>query len=102
MTNTIAKLMPLFGAALLTACASKPPAPPKVEAPKIKSGEQMLLESQGMAQMGERWMEGQKKVQQGEEMVRQGQATIDQGQRLIEEGRKIMQESEDSYQSIRK
>lgn len=102
MTKRLGKFTPLFCATLLSACASKPPAAPPKEAPKLKSGELMLMESQGLAQMGERWMEGQKKVQQGEEMIRQGQIKIDEGQRIVEEGRKIMKESEEGYQTIKK
>lgn len=102
MTTSFGKFIVPLSAALFVACASKAPAPPKPEAPKLKSGEQMLMESKGLAQMGERWLEGQKKVQEGEEMVRQGQLKIDEGERLIEEGRKIMRESEELYQTIKK
>lgn len=102
LTNPAPKIAILstLGALLLQACASH--TPPPEGAPKIKSGEQMLRESQGLAQMGERWMEGQKKVQQGEELVRQGQAKIEEGERLIEEGKNIMKESEEGYQGIKK
>ncbi len=89
-----------LGCSLLLGCASAPPKPQ--EAPKIKSGEQMLRESQGMAQLGERWLEGKKKVEQGEELVREGQAKIDEGQRMIEDGKKIMRESEEGYMGIKK
>lgn len=84
---------------MLPGCATTPP--PK-EAPQPRSGEQMLRESQGMAHLGERWMEGKKKVQQGEELVRQGQVKISEGERLIEEGTKVMRESEEGYQGLKR
>ncbi len=90
-------------AAALAACASKPPAsPPSIEAPKLKSGEQMLLESQNLAKYGERWKQGQQMVQQGEETVRSGKLKIEEGQHLIDEGNRIMRESEEAYQGTKK
>jgi hypothetical protein len=68
----------------------------------VQSGEQMLQESEGIARMGQRWMDGKNKVQEGEELVRKGQATVDSGQRLIDEGRRIMKDSETGYQGLRK
>ena len=61
----------------------------------------MLRESQGLAELGERWLSGKKKVEQGEEMVRDGQARIAEGQRQIDEGRRIMKESEAGYHGIK-
>jgi outer membrane biogenesis lipoprotein LolB len=90
-----------LAAAVLAACASKPP-PAPVEVPKIKTGEQMLLESQNLAKFGERWKQGQQKVQEGEELVRQGRVKVDEGQRLIEEGNRVMRESEDAYAGTKK
>jgi len=96
-------LLVLASTLALTACASKPAEPPPVVlAPKIKSGEQMLLESQNLAKYGERWKQGQQTVQEGEEAVRQGRAKVEEGQRLIEEGNRIMRESEEAYQGIKK
>ena len=72
--------LPVLAAAALAACASAPPPPPPpapVVVPKIKTGEQMLLESQNLAKFGERWKEGQQKVQEGEELVRQGRVKVD-------------------------
>lgn len=94
--------LPLILASLLalTACAAKPPKP--APAPAARSGEEMIRESQGIAQMGERWLSGKKKVEHGEEMVREGQARISEGQREIEEGRRVMKESESGYQGIKK
>jgi len=90
-------------ALVLTACASAPVEPPPVAAaPKIKSGEQMLLESQNLAKFGERWKQGQQTVQEGEEAVRAGRAKVEEGQRLIEEGNRIMRESEEAYQGVKK
>lgn len=88
-------LLALVGIAALSACASKPSAP--VEIPRIKTGEQMLLESQNLAKFGERWKQGQQRVQEGEELVRLGRIKVEEGQRLIEEGNRIKQESEDAY-----
>ncbi len=95
-------LLALAGAVALAACASKPPvAPPPAAVPKVKSGEQMLLESQNLAKYGERWKQGQQTVQEGEEAVRQGRAKVEEGQRLIDEGNRIMRESEEAYQGVK-
>lgn len=94
------KALPLMAAAALAACASDklpPPAPPKP-----LSGEQMLRESQGMAQLGQRYMDGETLVRKGEDLVRQGQARITEGERLIEQGRNIMKESEQGYGALKK
>lgn len=82
-------------------CASKPVEPPPQPQPKLVSGEQMLRDSQGIAQLGGRWQEGKQMVDKGQAMQRQGQAQIDQGQTLINEGQKIMQESEEGYKNIK-
>lgn len=87
-------------ALLLCACSSQPPAQP-VEPAKIISGDVMLRDSQGIAQLGSRWQEGKQKVDKGQAMQRQGQAEIDQGQILIDEGQKIMRESEEGYKNIK-
>ena len=84
----------------LTGCASKPARPVPV-APQARSGEEMLRESQGLAQLGERWLSGKKKVEAGESLVRQGQTMIQEGERQIEEGRRIMKESEAGYHGIK-
>ncbi|MDD5033421.1 MAG: hypothetical protein PHE55_01570 [Methylococcaceae bacterium] len=100
--NFAVKSSLLAGLIALSACASSPPKKlPPPESPKIKSGDQMLMESQNLAQFGERWKLGQQRVHQGEELVRQGQIKIEEGERLIEEGKKIMKESEDAYQGIK-
>jgi hypothetical protein len=91
----------LAACAGLVACASDPP-PAPVVIPKIKTGEQMLLESQNLAKFGERWKLGQQKVQEGEDLVRQGRVKIDEGQRLIEEGNRVMRESEQAYEGVKK
>lgn len=89
----IAGLTLLFGG-----CASDPaPAP----AP-ILSGEQMLSESQGIANLGDRWKKGKQMVDRGNILVREGQNKIDEGNRMIEEGEKIKSESEESYKNIKK
>jgi Spy/CpxP family protein refolding chaperone len=102
MKSQFCRILALAAAALsLSACAAKTP-PAHVEAPKMKTGELMLLESQNLAKFGERWKQGQKKTQDGEEVVRQGRAKIEEGQRMIEEGQRMMQESEEAYQGVKK
>lgn len=88
-------LNPVCLAVLLGGCASDPqPAP-------ILSGERMLRESEGMAQLGSRWQQGKQMVDRGQALRRDGQAKIAQGDRMIEEGRKIMYESEEGYKNIK-
>lgn len=101
MTKPLIKSVVLSLAILgVTACSSQPPK--QVSAPQpTRSGEEMLRESQGIAQLGERWLSGKKKVEAGEELIRQGQATITEGQRQIDEGRRIMKESEAGYHGIK-
>lgn len=83
---------------LITGCASEPAQPP---AEKIFSGEQMLRDSQGIAQLGSRWQEGKQMMERGQGLQRQGQAKIDEGRALIEEGQKIMRESEEGYKNLK-
>jgi hypothetical protein len=83
---------------LLGGCASDPaPAP----APTL-SGEQMLSESQGLANLGDRWQKGKQLVDRGNILVHEGQSKIAEGNRLIEEGERIKAESEESYKSIKR
>ncbi|WAK03947.1 hypothetical protein [Methylobacter sp. YRD-M1] len=81
---------------LLAGCASDQPPP----AP-ILSGDQMMRESQGMAQLGNRWQQGKRMVEQGQNLQAEGQAKIDEGRRMVDEGQKIMRESEDGYKNIK-
>jgi hypothetical protein len=83
---------------LLGGCASDP-APAPVS---ILSGEQMLTESQGIANMGDRWKKGKQLVDRGNILVREGRNKIDEGNRMIEEGEKEQRESEESYNNIKK
>ncbi|HEY8159306.1 MAG TPA: hypothetical protein VIF10_11450 [Methylobacter sp.] len=83
-------------ALLLVGCASDPVPEP------ILSGEQMLSESQGIANLGDRWKKGKQMVDRGNMLVREGQNKIDEGNRLIAEGEKVKLESEESYKSIKK
>ncbi|QPK62083.1 hypothetical protein IVG45_14595 [Methylomonas sp. LL1] len=100
-TNRFLLNMQGMGLALLLAgCASEPVAPPTTQE-KILSGEQMLRDSQGIAQLGSRWQEGKKMVEKGQAMQRDGQAKIEQGQALVEEGQKVMRESEEGYKTIK-
>lgn len=86
---------------VLVGCASEPAAPPKPAAEKILSGEQMLRDSQGIAQLGSRWQEGKQMVERGQIMQREGQIKIDEGRSLVEEGQKVMRESEEGYKNIK-
>lgn len=87
-------------AALLSACASDPA--PKPDPKPILSGEQMLRDSQGIAQLGTRWQEGKDMVERGQALQREGQLKINEGRNLIQEGEKIMRESEEGYKNIKK
>lgn len=101
MPKTSQTLLSLHAACLtllITGCASEPVQP---AAEKIVSGDQMLRDSQGIAQLGSRWQEGKQMVEQGQALQRQGQAKIDEGRTLVEEGQKIMRESEESYKNIK-
>jgi hypothetical protein len=84
---------------LVASCASEPAPAPKQE---LLSGEAMLRESQGMANLGERWNSGKQLVERGTTMVREGEAKITEGNRLIDEGNKIIRESEEHYKNIKK
>lgn len=85
-------------ALLIAGCASEPTQPP---AEKILSGDQMLRDSQGIAQLSSRWQEGKQMVDRGQSLQRQGQAAIDEGRTLIGEGQRIMKESEESYKNLK-
>ena len=80
---------------LLGGCASDSASEP------ILSGEQMLLESKGIASLGDRWKKGNKLVERGNSLVREGQNKIDKGNRMIEEGERLKRESEESYKDIK-
>lgn len=100
-TNRLIISLPSMGLAILmSGCASEPAPPPSQE--KILSGEQMLRDSQGIAQLGSRWQEGKQLVEKGQAMQRDGQLQIDQGRAMVQEGQKIMLESEEGYKSIKK
>ena len=88
-------------ALLAAGCSSSPTPPPVSAAPKIVSGDQMLRDSQGIAQLSSRWQDGKQMVDKGQALQRQGQAEMDQGQTLINEGQKIMRESEEGYKTIK-
>ncbi|PPD29459.1 MAG: hypothetical protein CTY19_17340 [Methylomonas sp.] len=96
----VINLSGLILAILISGCASEPVAPISQE--KILSGDQMLRDSQGIAQLGSRWQEGKQMVENGQALQRDGQLKIDQGRALVEEGQKIMRESEEGYKSIKK
>jgi hypothetical protein len=88
----------------LSGCASDkaPPSPVAPPPHKPLSGEQILRESEGMAQLGKRYQQGEAMVRQGDELVRQGQAKIAEGEKLIEQGKAVMQESEQGYGALKK
>jgi hypothetical protein len=83
---------------LLGGCASDP----VPVANPILSGEQMLSESQGIANLGDRWKKGKQLVERGNLLVREGQNKIEEGNRMIVEGEKIKSESEEGYKNIKK
>ena len=87
------------GMLFLTACASDKPVP---RPPKPLSAEQIIRESQGMAQIGQKYNEGESMVRDGEALVSQGNQLIAEGQKKMTEGRRIMQESEQGYGEIKK
>ena len=81
----------------LGGCASDP----VLTQEPIVSGEQMLRESQGIANLGDRWKKGKQLVEKGDALVREGKSKIDEGNRMIEEGERIKLESEESYKNIK-
>ena len=81
----------------LGGCASDP----VLTQEPIVSGEQMLRESQGIANLGDRWKKGKQLVEKGDALVREGKSKIDEGNRMIEEGERIKLESEESYKIIK-
>lgn len=85
---------------LFFGCASEPVTTPKPE--PIISGDTMIRESQGIANLGERWQAGKQMVDRGTAMINEGEAKITEGRRIIEEGNKIIRESEEHYKSIKK
>jgi len=85
---------------LLTACATDEALPtPK---PTPLSGEQILRESQGMAQLGERYKQGEALMHEGQNQVEQGKTMMTEGQRMIAEGKRIMHEAEQGYGEIKR
>lgn len=83
---------------LLFGCASEPT--PKPE--PMVSGDAMLRESQGIANLGQRWQTGKEMVDRGTAMIDDGEAKIAEGNRMIVEGNKIIKESEEHYKGIKK
>ncbi len=87
-------------ALLLGGCASEPVA---VQTPSpVLSGEQMLSESQRLANLGDRWKKGKDLVDRGNVLVREGRNKIEEGNRMIQEGEKVQRESEESSGAITK
>lgn len=101
MRKTSCILLTISLPVLLNACASKPVDQTPPPAPKVLSGDVMLRDSQGIAQLGSRWQEGKQMVDKGQALQRHGQGEIDEGQKLINDGQKIMQESEEGYKNIK-
>jgi hypothetical protein len=94
------RITAIVGLSLLSACASDEPLPsPK---PTPLSGEQILRESQGMAQLGERYKQGESLMHEGESQVDQGKKLMAEGQRMIADGKRIMREAEQGYGEIKK
>ena len=91
----LSRILILMWFIVLYGCASEPP---NVKpAPRPLSGEQIIRESQGMAQLGQRHNEGERLIKSGEDLVNQGNQLIAEGQRKISEGKRIIQESEQGY-----
>jgi hypothetical protein len=82
----------------LSGCASEPAPEPE----PLISGEEMLRESQGIANLGDRWKKGKQLVDRGNAMIAEGQNKMNEGRRVVEEGERMMRESEESYKSIKK
>jgi len=101
MRKLILNIFALLVSLTLAGCASEPAVPSKQAADKILSGEQMLRDSQGIAQLGSRWQDGKQMVERGQAMQREGQLKIDEGRNLVEEGQKVMRESEEGYKNIK-
>lgn len=92
------RITAILGLSLLSACASDEPLPsPK---PTPLSGEQILRESQGMAQLGERYKQGESLMHEGESQVDQGKKLMAEGQRMIADGKRIMREMVTSKSSL--
>ena len=89
-------------ALLLSACASEPVPVAEPVAVPVLSGEQMLSESQGLANLGVRWKKGKELIDRGNILVREGRNKIDEGNRMIQEGEQVQRESEESYSNIKK
>ena len=88
-------------AILLVGCASEP-VPVTVQAPTpVLSGEQMLSESQRLANLGDRWKKGKDLVDRGNNLVREGRNKIEEGNRMIQEGEQVQRESEESSSNIK-
>ena len=87
---------------LLVACASEPVPVAEPAAAPVLSGEQMLSESQRLANLGVRWKKGKELVDRGNNLVREGRNKIDEGNRMIQEGEQIQRESEESSSNIKK
>ncbi|MGJ0484162.1 MAG: hypothetical protein ACR65R_06455 [Methylomicrobium sp.] len=83
---------------IISGCASDPAPAPQ----PLISGEEMLRESQGIANLGDRWKKGKGLVDRGNAFVAEGQNKINEGRRLIEEGERVMRESEENYKNIKK
>ncbi len=95
-SNLIVTCLALF----LVGCASEP-VPVAVQAPVI-SGEQMLNESQRLANLGDRWKKGKNMVDRGNVLVREGRNKVDEGNRMVQEGEQVQRESEESSGGLNK
>ena len=68
----------------------------------VLSGEQMISESQRLANLGDRWKKGKDLIDHGTILAREGQNNIDEGNSLIQEGEQIQHESEESSGVLKK
>ena len=93
--NSLSRSLSLVGFFVLSGCGAETPIVKPT--PKPLSGEQIIRESQGMAQLGQRHNEGESLIKSGEDMIAQGNQMVAEGQRKISEGKRIIQESEQGY-----
>jgi hypothetical protein len=94
--NSLSRNLSLICFFVFSGCAAETPTVVK-PVPRPLSGEQIMRESQGMAQLGQRHNEGESLIKSGEDLINQGNQMVAEGQRKVSEGKRIIQESEQGY-----